>query len=197
MKSSAIFLFICLIPGLASAQELAGNIGVSGSYNMGELPPAPTFQSTFTIGDRLRLEDGFEFNSMDKYTHAGWYIKDSASMIFFPSDSGFFVVGSADYSHRNGGIWAKDGVSVGFGGGFEKNNTQYRVSIKERIKSWNDNIIYSPFTELMVRGDYPLGQSNWSVRVQSGLGVFKYIQNENKRMAFYVDSTAGLVYKWQ
>lgn len=198
MKKIIFFVCFVFLPFFASAQsQIAVDIGISDSINMGEIGPSPIFKNTFTTGDRFRFENGIEFSPMDKYTKAGWIVANQVDFMVFPFGYGFFVLGSADYRHRNGGQWAKDGVRIGAGLGYEKADTQFRFSVKQKVVSLNDNINYSPYFELLLRGDYPLGNSNWGLRAETEAGFFKYIQNSNRRTAFYSNVSIGFVYKWK
>ena len=163
---------------------------------MGEIGPAVVYKTTLTMGDRFRFENSFEFNTMDKYTKAGWYVLNGVDFMVFPSDSGFFLVSGVDYRHRNGGVWSKDGIRIGGGAGYEKANFQSRISVWDKVVSLNDNIQYFPYFEFLVRVDYPFKATKWGLRVESELGSFKYIQNQVKRRAFYSNSFLGIVYKW-
>lgn len=197
MKKIIRVLMFLLIAIPAKAQvQLSADVGINNSVNMGEIGPAPVFQSTFTIGDRIRFENNLEFNTMDKYTRAGWSVSDDVEVLIFPSDSGVFFVGGMDYRHRNGGSWAKDGIKIGGGIGYEEAGFQIRFSVKDKIVSLNDNIKYFPYFEIFVREDYSIKNSNWDFRVQAKYGLFKYIQNDIKRTAFYSNAFLGLVYKW-
>jgi len=189
------FIFVSTWPVYAQT-KLAGTVGVSSSINMGEIGPSPVFKSTFTTGDRYRFENVFEFNSMDKYTRAGWSVANQVDVLIFPFDSGLFILGGADYRHRNGGSWAKDGIRVGAGLGYERDYTQFRFTVKEKVLSLNDNIDYAPYFEFLLRGDYPLGGSRWSLRAETKAEFFKYTQNSIRRTAFYSDAGIGLVYRW-
>lgn len=193
----AIFALSILWPWPAYAQgEWSATGGISNSVNMGELGPAPVFNSTISVGDRLRLEDGLEYNLIKKYTHAGWYVKNAVDILVFPSNSHFFVTGGMDYRHRNGGQWAKDGIRIGAGAGYDNGTVHYRFSVKDKVISLNDNIDYCPYYEFLVRGDYPLGNSNWNFRAEALTGLFKYTQNNAKRTAFYTNAGFGFAYKW-
>lgn len=192
--SSFIILLFMAVPAKAQVQ-LSTGVGMSSSVNMGELGPAPVFKSTLIVGDRFRFENDFEFSTMDKYTKAGWFVSDGVDVLIFPSDSGIFLSGGMDYGHRNGGQWAKDGIRIGGGVGYEKDNSQIRFSVKDKIISLNDNIKYYPYFELLVRGDTPLNDS-WSLRVETEIGSFQYVQNSIKSTAFYSNAIIGLVYKW-
>lgn len=190
------FLFIPSCSVYAQT-KLNGSIGLSSSVNMGEIGPAPVFKNTLTVGDRFRFENDLEFSTMDKYTKAGWSVADGIDVLIFPSwGSGFFLSGGADYRHRNGGTWAKDGIRVGGGAGYEKANSQLRFSVKKKVMSLNDNIDYAPYFELLARRDYSLRSSNWSLRTEGKMGFFKYVQNNIKSTAFYSDAILGLAYRW-
>jgi len=190
-------IFLLFIAVQTNAQvQLAAGAGISGSVNMGEIGPSPVFRGTLVTGDKFRFENDFEFSPMDKYTKAGWSVSDGVGVLVFPSDSGLFFIGGADYRHRNGGSWAKDGVRIGGGIGYEKDNSQLRFSVKDKVISLNDNVKYYPYFEFLARGDYPLQNSNWSLRTEAEIGLFKYVQNNIKRTAFYSNAILGLVYKW-
>ena len=197
MKASFRVLIFLLIAIPVQAQvQLSATVGISGSANMGDIGPSPVLKSTLTAGGRLQFENNLEFNPMDKYTKAGWSVSDGVGILVFPSDSGLFFIGGADYRHRNGGSWAKDGVRIGGGVGYEKDNSQLRFSVKDKVISLNDNVKYYPYFEFLARGDYPLQNSNWSLRTEAEIGLFKYVQNNIKRTAFYSNAILGLVYKW-
>lgn len=193
-----VLIIMMPLPLMAQTQ-LAVLTGITSSFNMGEIVPAPIFTGTFTVGQRFRLENGYEFSSVDKYTHAGWYLRDYIDILIFPSDSGFFLVGGVDYVRRNGGNWTKDGIKIELGGGYEKQNThhtQYRFYIKKKVMSRNDDVRYSPYFELLARDDYSLGNTHWRLRIEARIGIFRYMQSYRKFTAFYSSVVVGFVYKW-
>lgn len=197
MKSVLLAFFLLTIAIEVSAQvQLAVGSGISSSINMGDVAPSPLFKSSFTVGNKFRAENDFEFSPMDKYTNAGWFISDGVDILIFLSDSGIFFVGEMDYRHRNGGSWAKDGVKIGGGIGYEDKISQFRFSVKERVISINDDVKYSSYFEFLVRRDHRLKNSNWNLRGEVGWGFFKYLQNDTKRIAFYSNTILGIVYKW-
>lgn len=198
MRIFFLTVILSLVAITARAQVgLSAGVGISGSVNMGEIGPSPVFKSTLTVGERFRLETGFEFSPMDKYTKAGWVVADEVNFLIFPSrSSGFFMSGGVDFRHRNGGSWAKNGVSVEGGVGYEDAGYQLRFSVKDKVVSLNDDIKYFPYFELLARRDYSIRNSGWSLRTEGELGFFKYIQSNIKRTAFYSNVVLGVVYKW-
>lgn len=193
----AILTIAILMPlPLAAQTDFAVGVGVASSLNMGEIGPSPVFKSVLGIGDKFKFENNFELSSMDKYTKAGWYLKDGIDILIYPSESNFFIVGGGDFRHRDGGAWIKEGIRVGGGIGYGNRDSQYRFVVKDKIYTRNDNIEYSPYFEFLARGYFPLGSSNWSLMAESELGFFKYIQNDKKRAALYSNTIVGLAYKW-
>ena len=197
MKATFFILAFFLISIPAKAQGLSGAAGITSSINMGEIGPASIFKSNFTVGDRFRFENDFQFSTMDKYTGDGWFVLDGVGVLIFPSkESGFFIAGGADYRHRNGGLWAKDSIRVGGSIGYEKDNSQMRISVKDKIITFTDAIKYYPYFEFLVRGDYPIQNSKWRLGVETEFGFFGYVEKSNKRNALYVNAVLGLAYKW-
>lgn len=196
MRVVPVFVFLLFTTVQANAQvQLSVGGGLTDSTNLGEIGPAPILKSNLTIGDRFRFENDFKFSSMDKYTGAGWFISNGVNFLVSPSGPGLFVVGGMDYTHRNGGQWAKDGIKIGGGIGYQKDNSQIRFSVKDKVVSLNDDVKYYPVFEFLARGETPINDS-WSLRFETGLGFFQYIQNNFKSTAFYLDTTLGLAYKW-
>ncbi len=195
LVSILVLIFVIPLPLYAQA-KLGATVGITNSINMGELGPAPIFKGIFSTGGRLRLESVTEFSPIDKYTKAGWYVKNGINILVFPSSSSFFISTGMDYKHRNSGLWAKDGIRIGVGTGYDNGAGHYEFSVKDKIVSLNDDIKYYPYFEFIVRNDYRLVNSKWCFRTEAEMGIFKYIQNNIKRGAFYIDANLGFVYRW-
>src|SRR3989344_2689133 len=181
--------------------EISAGAGIGGSAHMGESGLTPVFKSDFSFGKKLRFENYFEFSVMDKYTKAGWFVYNGVDVLLFPSKSGLFFTGGVDYRHRNGGTWAKDGIRVGGGIGYDTGEVHARFSVKNKISSqvryagtsFADDVQYFPYFESLLRADVPLGSSpNLRLRVEVEAGFFNYIQNNFKRTAFYTNTVFGV-----
>lgn len=197
----ALFLLFSIPANAQNGIELSGSIGISRSREFGEITPGPIYKGTlsFPLGQYFRIEDRLIFNTVNKYTHAGWTVRNHADVLFYPSGGGFFILGGVAHYHRDGGLWSKQGVRAKVGIGYENFSRTLRGRIfwKEQLsKSPNDSVRYLKNYGYLFNALVPLGRSKWNLGVELEGGVLRYFQNGFEQTGWFYDINYGIAYRW-